>query len=447
MLFTEEQVVSRRKFTDLIVKGGAIYYEMIFLPSIKMHGQLNEITYDFIRSDGSSFPALVNSVAVKDDSGNLLAINATVVNISDRKSYESELLHAKQRADNEKKQFEYLANLIPDMIWTASTGGRLDYVNDRFISYFDLDARNFSRHRVLHLLHADDRRKFMRAWGTAISSGNDLVAEVRFLNQFKTFEWHLIRSIAFKNDDGSIAKWFGSCTNINEQVLALQRKDEFIQIASHELKTPITSLKAYNQLLLRSEMPEKAKAFLKKSASTISNLQFLISSLLDVTQIDSRQFNLNPEPVSLIEIVSNSVDIVGFSYNSHKIITEWSSVDDVMVNADKQRLTQVMINLISNAIKYSPGKDKVVIRLDKSPDLHRVRVEVTDFGMGIPPEKLDKVFDKFYRVSETKNNNKVSGLGLGLYITQSIVALHGSKIMVSSQVNHGTTFYFSLPII
>jgi PAS domain S-box-containing protein len=444
---TDEEVLLQKKFTDLIARGGAIYYEMIFLPSIKMHGRINEINFDIIRNDGSTFPALINSVAVRDKTQKLLAINATVFDITDRKRYESELLRAKRAADNEKTKFEYLANLIPDIIWTASATGQFDYVNDRFASYFNMDCSYLAAQTLLELVYPDDARKFLRAWTNAIRSGNDLVIQVRLLNQFSNYEWHLIRSIAHKGDDGAVLKWFGSCTNINEQVMALQRKDEFIQIASHELKTPITSLKAYNQLLLRTEVSEKAKNFLRKSASTITNLQFLVSSLLDVTQIDSRQLTIDHAPVSLIEIIEQSIDLVSFSYTSHQILMELSSADKMIVKADKQRLTQVMINLISNAIKYSPGKDSVVIKVNKNEDQSLVRVEVTDFGMGIPPEKIDRIFDKFYRVSDTKNDNKVSGLGLGLYITQNIIKLHGSIIMVSSHVNHGTTFFFSLPLI
>ena len=443
---TNDEMVFRMKFTDLIGKGGAIYFQMIFLPSIKMHGKVYEINFDIIKKDGSTLPTLVNSVSVLSETQELLAINATVFNITERKKYESELLRAKRAADSERKQFEYLANLIPDIIWTATSNGQLDYVNDRFESYFGLDHSQLSSKSVLELFSTVDRNRFLRAWLRAIHSTNDLVIEVQLLNHQNTYEWHLIRSIAYKGEGASVVKWFGSCTNINDQVLALERKDEFIQIASHELKTPITSLKAYNQLLLRSETSEESKIFLKKSASTIANLQFLVSSLLDVTRMNSNPLTINSEPVSLIDLLEQSIDLVSSSYTSHKIIMEFSA-DKIIVNADRQRLTQVLVNLISNAIKYSPGKDSVIVNAKKNESQNMVQVEVTDFGMGIPEKEIDQIFTKFYRVSNPRINNRISGLGLGLYITQTLLKLHGSQINVSSKINHGTTFYFSLPII
>lgn len=443
---TNEEVVSRMKFIDLIAKGGAIYYEMIFLPSIKMHGRLNEINLDIIKKDGSTLPVLVNSVALIDKKQGMLAINATIFDITERKKYERELLRAKRAAENERKQFEYLANLIPDTIWTALPNGQLDYVNDRFGSHFDIDNDQIVSKSILTLFDPNDRKKFLKAWISAVRSGNDLVIEVRLLNQLNTYEWHLIRSIAYRDQSGDVIKWFGSCTNINDQVLALERKDEFIQIASHELKTPLTSLKAYNQLLLRSEASERSKIFLKKSASTIANMEFLITSLLDVTRMSSSPLTINSAPVSLEDIIEHSVDLISSSYTSHEIVTELRA-DRLMVNADKQRLTQVMVNLISNAIKYSPGKDSVVIKVTNVEGQNRVHVDVTDFGMGIPEREIDQIFNKFYRVSDPKIDTRVSGLGLGLYITQNILKLHGSQILVSSKINRGTTFYFSLPTI
>lgn len=443
---TNEEVVSRMKFIDLIAKGGAIYYEMIFIPSIKMHGRLNEINLDIIKKDGSALPALVNSVAIIDKTQGLLAINATIFDITERKKYERELLRAKRAAENERKQFEYLANLIPDTIWTALPNGELDFVNDRFESHFDIGKNQVVSKSILTLLYPKDRKKFLKAWISAVRSGNDLVIEVRLRNQLNTYDWHLIRSIAHRGENGDVIKWFGSCTNINDQVLALERKDEFIQIASHELKTPITSLKAYNQLLLRSEASEKSRIFLKKSASTIANMEFLISSLLDVTRMYSSPLTIHFAPASLKDIIEQSVDLVSSNYTSHKIVTELRA-DKLIVNADKQRLTQVMVNLISNAIKYSPGKDSVVIKVSNNEGQNRVHVDVTDFGMGIPEKEIDQIFSKFYRVSDPKIDTKVSGLGLGLYITQNILKLHDSQIMVSSKINQGTTFSFSLPTI
>lgn len=444
--FKEEEILHVKKITDLLSKGGAIYYEMFHLPLLKLQGQVNELNYNIHRNNGSSFPALVNSSTLKNEANEITAINATIYNITDRKKYEIELLEAKKTAEAEKNRFEILANLIPEIIWTASLDGTLDYVNQRFYSYFDFRDKTLNPEKILSLIHPQDRKKCLRAWISTVHWEKDFQIELRLENRFNGYQWHLIRAVPYRDQHTTIVKWFGSCTNIHENVIALQRKDEFINIASHELKTPITTLKAYNQLLARGSMDNHSRLFIERSASTLSNLEFLVSSLLDVSQINSGYFSLNYSTSSLREIIKNSIELVTFSYPSYQIIEEFNFIEDVQIHADKQRITQVMINLLSNAIKYSPEADKVIVRVRKSENGQTVKIEVRDFGQGIPPEKINLIFEKYYRVSDTKNNNRVSGLGLGLYIIQNIIQLHGSTIFVESQLNEGSTFYFSLPI-
>jgi PAS domain S-box-containing protein len=442
--YAEEEVLFKKKFIDIITKGSAIYYEMFYMTSLKMHGHLNEINFEIIRKDGSIFPALINSAVISDVSGNQQAINATLFDITDRKKYERELLLAKKEAEAEKKRFEFLSDLIPEIIWTASAEGEIDYANNRFYEYFDCAIADLNARFLISKVHANDRAKCFRAWIRCINTGEGFECQVRLKNCSNRFEWHLLRATAYRETEGHIVKWFGSCTNIDDQVIASQRKDEFISIASHELKTPITSLKLYNQLLQRTESSEKVKGFIDKSAATLSNLQFLVSSLLDVSQINSGQLTLELSSTRLTTVLKHSVELTKANYPTHQILVEFDKDAEIFVKADSQRITQVIINLLSNAIKYSPQADKVILRVSKNDEV--VKVEVIDFGLGIPAEKLDFIFEKYYRVSDTSNSNRITGLGLGLYIIQNIVKLHGSRIYVKSEVGIGSTFYFSLPL-
>lgn len=444
--YSEEEVVHEKNFIDFITKGGVIYYEMFYLSLLKMQGQVSEINFEIVRKDGSSFPALVNSRVLKGRSGEQKAINATIFDITDRKKYERELLLATRLAEAEKKRFEFLADLIPEIIWTATAEGDFDYVNQRFCDYFNASNTDLEGEFLMSKVHHDDRVKCLRAWLSCMKGGCDFHVQVRLQSLSGDFQWHMLRAVPYKDSEGVITKWFGSCTDIDEHVIALQRKDEFINIASHELKTPITSLKAYNQLLKRIDDKDKARGFLDRSAATLSNLHFLVSSLLDVAQINSGQLTVNLGSISLTKVLRHSVDLIKLNYSSHSIIEEFDSEDEIFVQADNQRLTQVMINLLSNAIKYSPQAENIILRLTRNEHRSLVKIEVIDFGLGIPAEKLDSVFEKYYRVSDTKNNNRVAGLGLGLYIIQSIVKLHGSRINVKSEVNKGSTFYFTLPV-
>jgi PAS domain S-box-containing protein len=445
--FEETDLLLNRKFTDLIVKGGIIYYEMIYLPSIKIHGEVNEINYQLARKDGTSFPALVNSRAIFGESKHILAVNATVYDITDRKKYEATLLKSRREAETETKKFEFMANLIPEMIWTAAPNGELDYINDRYFSYFNTTEKKLEADFLLKKVHPEDKGKLLRRWLLALRSLKTLECEVRIANRFNEYHWHLIRANGYQDEFTQVTKWFGSCYDINDQVVSLERKDEFIHIASHELKTPVTGLKAYNQLLLRSNKVEgRDREFLEKSAHNISNLHFLISSLLDVSQINAGQLTLAPSRFCVVDLVKAAVETIQITNSSHRMATEISIPEDIFITADRPRLMQVLINLLSNAIKYSPNADQVLIRLFQNPNYRLIHFEIIDFGLGIPNDKLDKIFDKYYRVSDSKNNNRASGLGLGLYIIQNIVKLHGSNIQVTSEVNKGSTFSFTLPI-
>lgn len=442
--YDEEEVLFKVRFVDLITKGGGIYYEMFYLALLKMQGRVSEINYDIVKKDGTSFPALVNSVVLKDPSGEHRAINATIFDITDRKKYEKELLLATRLAEAEKKRFEFLADLIPEIIWTATEDGNIDYVNQRFFNYFDAAPIDLSTRFLISRVHPDDRVKCIRTWVRSIKEGYDFQAQVRLKKAPGEFQWHLLKAVAYKDAKGIITKWFGSCTNINDHVLALQQKDEFINIASHELNTPITSLKAYNQLLQRTDSSDKVKGFLDKSAATLSNLHFLVSSLLDVAQINSGQLNINLTATSLTKVLRQSVDSIKLNYPLHEVIEEYNKDDEMFVEGDHQRLMQVLINLLSNAIKYSPRADKIILRVNRNEMMGLVKIEVIDFGQGIPEEKIDSVFERYYRVKDANNHTRTAGLGLGLYIIQNIIKLHGSRINVQSEVGKGSTFYFTL---
>ena len=441
----EEEVVYKMKFIHLITKGSVIYYEMFYLPLIKMQGFVNEINFDIIRKDRSTFPALINTAAVLDEIGKIKVINATLIDITDRKKYEKELLYARHLAEAEKNQLEFLADFTPEIIFTADSEGLIDYVNKKFYNYFGFHQRHLTKEDVLLLIHPEDRKRCFRKWINCLRGAKEFKIEVRFKNSFGTYEWHLVKAIPYLDDEENILKWFGVCSNIHEQIVAMDTKDEFISIASHELKTPLTGLKAYIQLLIRNA-PEGMKPFVSKTNVALNNLQFLVSGLLDISQIKAGQFMLSPTVFSLNEVIRLCVEVVKAGYTTHEVVEEYDANDIIYIQADKQRIIQVINNLLSNAIKYSPNADRVIIRIKRTNDNRAVKIEVQDFGIGIPPDKIDRVFEKYYRVKGSKNNNKVSGLGLGLYIIQSIIKLHGSTIFVESKVNEGSTFYFSLPL-
>lgn len=220
------------------------------------------------------------------------------------------------------------------------------------------------------------------------------------------------------------------------------QKDEFISIASHELKTPITSLKAYTQLLRslhKRKGDESYETFLLKMEEQVNRLTDLIADLLDVTKIQSGKLMLRPENFDLCELINEVTAEIQHTTN-HKIIAKLTKIKPIY--ADRNRIRQVIANLLTNAIKYSPETSLIVV--SAKPGRHGVSISVKDEGIGIPEEKKDHVFERFYRVHEDKGNT-YPGLGLGLYISKEIVTRHRGKIWVESKEHQGSTFSFILP--
>jgi len=225
---------------------------------------------------------------------------------------------------------------------------------------------------------------------------------------------------------------------------AERKKDEFISIASHELKTPLTSVKGYVQLLERSidkgDMLT-VKRHLQKAQVQLDKLNDLIADLLDISKIESGKLKFNKKYFNLDVLLDSIIEIIHQSNPEYKIIR--NGVVGQEIFADEMRIEQVIVNFLTNAIKYAPGTTEVHINV--SADEDNVHVAVRDFGIGIEPEQQKCVFDKFYRVEETAIH--FQGLGIGLYISAEIIRRHQGNVGVSSVFGEGSEFYFTIPLV
>ncbi len=219
-----------------------------------------------------------------------------------------------------------------------------------------------------------------------------------------------------------------------------RKKDEFISIASHELKTPLTSIKAYLQLLERGDLKNNEYNFVKKSLAQIKKLNNLIADLLDVSKIQAGSLQLNLGDFPLKELIYESIEAVGHMYSSHEIVLE-SEVPEINLHGDKFRLEQALTNLLINGIKYSPRSTKISV--SATLDNNEVQIKVKDSGIGISTESQGRIFEKFYRAEGLSSN--LSGLGMGLFISNEIVGRHNGRIAVISEVNKGSVFIIKLP--
>ena len=224
---------------------------------------------------------------------------------------------------------------------------------------------------------------------------------------------------------------------------AERKKDEFISIASHELKTPMTSIKGYIQLLERSldkEDLETTRVRLHKVQNQVEKLNLLVADLLDISKIESGKLKFNKKYFSFDKILDHIIEVMQQANPEVKFLKKGKITTEIF--GDEMRIEQVIINFITNAIKYAPDSDEVHFTSELRGD--EIYFSVKDFGIGMAKEHQQQIFDKFYRVEET--SERFQGLGIGLYICQEIIERHEGKIGVNSEPDEGSEFYFTIPV-
>ncbi len=226
---------------------------------------------------------------------------------------------------------------------------------------------------------------------------------------------------------------------------AIRTRDEFLSIAAHELKTPITSLRGFAQTLIRQLSrdgtlnPTQAQKALSHIDKQTVKLTVLINQLLDVSRIEAGRLSLERTPTNITELVQGVIDQAQATGQSHAIT--FQAEPSVILNVDPLRFEQVMRNLLDNAIKYSPANSSIAIDITR-PNSDEVRISVTDLGMGVDPEHRDKIFQRFY---QAHIGGAVEGMGLGLYISRQIIELHGGQLSAEWPETGGTRFIITLP--
>ncbi len=391
-----------------------------------------EITYIFPSAGKRTI--CLNAQPVQKENGEhwiLLAME----DITERKQAEAKVVKS-------EAQFRQMTELMPEKISNAEVGGEVTFFNKNWLDYTGKSFEELKDFGYHNIMHPDEVEKFQRLLQEASEKGVTLEMEMRFINKEGNYRWHLNRAAPIKDENGKTIMWIGATTDIHDQKTKEHAKDEFIGIASHEMKTPLTTAKAYIQLLQQSmeKTNDENLFFAQKANESIDRLNNLIGELLDVSKIKNGKLPLNIAQFNFNEMVITAIENVQYVSPIHNIIK--SGEIDEPVEGDKERLQQVVINLLSNAVKYSPKADKVFINVLK--DGQQVKVSVKDSGIGIRKESFEKIFERYYR--EEDRPTQFEGLGIGLSISHEIIQRHNGKIWVESESGKGSTFYFTVPI-
>jgi two-component system phosphate regulon sensor histidine kinase PhoR len=344
-----------------------------------------------------------------------------------------------------REHFKYLANNIPQMTWTNLPNGEVNYYNQQWHNYTGLSLQKSNTSAWDQFIHPDDLENTLERYNAALQSGEVFQLENRLKNGGDgTYRWHLNRAVPLRNEKGGIVFWVGTATDIEDQKREMEKKDEFIGIASHELKTPLTSLKGYLQLLTnykKDDLPQIVRQYVAKANISINKLQGLVNDLLDVSKIQAGRLEYQLTPINLSDVIKTCIQDARHIYPENIFLNE--DGDQIWVHGNMERLEQVLMNLISNSVKYS--QDNKTIAINTSLHDKYVRVSVKDEGIGLSEEQKQKIFERFYRVEDKKF--MTSGLGMGLYISAEIIRNHNGKIGVEGELGKGATFYFDLLLI
>lgn len=288
----------------------------------------------------------------------------------------------------------------------------------------------------------EDEKIITNAFDEAIKTGI-YAYDVRVVWPDGSIHWLSIKGKLVTGERQKPVRMLGTVIDITETKRDEIRKNDFIAMASHELKTPLTSIKSYLQLLSK-KLAANNDAFinnaLSKANNQVNKMTDLIHGFLDLSKLESGKLQLNPEPFDMNKLLADCIAELLLSTYSHTVIFHNSSV--LNVTGDREKLGQVIGNFLSNAVKYSGKGSNIVVNSTLEDGL--VVVAVADEGVGIKVKDHKKVFHRFYRVDNEKIKN-VSGFGIGLYLSTEIIQSHKGKIWVESVEGIGSTFYFSIP--
>lgn len=259
----------------------------------------------------------------------------------------------------------------------------------------------------------------------------------------KQMRWVRAKGQVYFKSNNQPLRFIGSVLDITEQKQDEQRKSDFIGMASHELKTPLTSLNAYLQILqARAQKADDVftQGALKKSVNQVRKMTNMVNGFLNVSRLQSGKINIESQNFDMADLFRELDEETAAIITSHNII--FVPVKQIFINADRDKIDQVISNLISNAVKYSPLGS--MINISCVTKERYVQINVTDQGTGIKIEDQHKLFDRYYRVESSAKN--IAGFGIGLYLCAEIIQRHNGKIWLESKVGEGSTFYFSLPL-
>lgn len=370
----------------------------------------------------------------RDNKGNITGIIAVAIDVTKEVEARHKIEEAEERARlaiESSNIGTYDIDLVTNNIITSK----------RFDELFQLQ-QGATRQDVVERYHPEDRHIRDAAYEEALENGNASF-QVRILLKDGSVRWIKFHGNVLYDKKSTPVRLIGTALDVTPLVQIQRHKDDFITIASHELKTPLTSIKAYNQLLfllVKDGDQITSLNIIKKSERQIQKMTDLIHNFLDLSRLESDQLNLDKENFDINDLISETINYYYLPENKERL--RFKKSEAPIIHVDRKKLSHVIDNILNNALKYSDPEDPVLIT--SGIDKQSVIISIQDRGKGINEFSKNKIFERFYRADNTAGST--SGFGIGLYLSSEIIRLHGGRIWFDSTEDQGSTFYCSLPI-
>lgn len=413
----------------------------------------HNVPYASKNEKGETIDSYVNIVyqPYREEDGTVTGIIEIIQDVTDKvlADKNAALIHEKEQAlykdiAESEERFRVMAEASPILIAVGDESGKATYFNESWAKLTGRANEELMAMGWIDLIHAEDVERVVKTYREAFEAKVPWEWEFRMPDQNGNYRWLLARGTPRFRSDHSFAGYISATIDIDERKKEEQRKNDFIGMVSHELKSPLTSLNGFLHILnLKTSrfQDEQISALIQKSKKQSDKILAIITGFLDVVRLGESQIKLNRRPFDMAHLVKDAEQDSLERITSHRII--YHPVEFTPVVADKDKIEQVLINFINNAVKYAPEGSEINVTCITEGDW--AYSSVLDQGMGISENDQKHIFDRFFRV-DSNAMDKITGFGIGLYICKEIIERHGGQIGVESQIGRGSKFWFKLPI-
>lgn len=350
--------------------------------------------------------------------------------------------------------YQQITEALPLIVWTATPDGYTDYISPQWADFTGLTPDDDEYLNWVSLLHPEDAEKTVHHWADAIKTGEAFDHKYRFKNKSNEYVWLMARGIPIRNKEGEVTQWYGITHDIHEQMMVEERlressqeKDNFIAMLSHELRNPLAAIVNAYEIITNPRLAEQHKDdSLNILGTQIKHLKRLVDDTLDVSRLNSGKFQLIKQNLDLTQLVKESYNSLIHEMNSQYIEHDLVISDtDVWVHGDSVRLSQSIVNIMGNAVKFSQPQDKITVILKVDKGL--AQIKIMDTGIGLEEHEVKHLFTPFHQGENVQKESK-QGLGLGLAVVHQLVDMHDGKVSAESKgPGKGATFTIELPLI